>query len=87
MNEAVPQENENIEYIHVFITNDLLGKINFDNSCFDTESIYSNDYQIVGLNNDDKEINNELISTKNNKIDNYESERPLIVDELIDQFF
>ena len=87
MNEAVPQENENIEYIHVFITNDLLGKINFDNSCFDTESIYSNDYQIVGLNNDDKEINNEVISTKNNKIDNYESERPLIVDELIDQFF
>ena len=87
MNEAVPQENENIEYIHVFITNDLLGKINFDNSCFDTESIHSNDSQIVGLNNDDKEINNELISTKNNKIDNYESERPLIVDELIDQFF
>ena len=32
-------------------------------------------------------FNNELISTKNNKIDNYESERPLIVDELIDQFF
>ena len=80
--------NASRSYVHIFINDDLSGKINIDNSCFDTDDIYSFDRERIGISSDGGASNSASdfsVTVRDNDVSSTECEHPLILDDLIDQ--